>query len=72
MWLTIRTSMISITKWNGGLIYRFTFKQSFPSGTSESGKKVIQDRTIYEDAHICAQPYSMGLMTNRDFRITSL
>jgi deoxyadenosine/deoxycytidine kinase len=35
----------------------------------ESGKKVIQDRTIYEDAHIFAPNlYSMGLMTNRDFQ----
>jgi deoxyadenosine/deoxycytidine kinase len=34
----------------------------------ESGKKVIQDRTIYEDAHIFAPNlYAMGLMTNRDF-----
>jgi deoxyadenosine/deoxycytidine kinase len=35
----------------------------------ESGKKVIQDRTIYEDAHIFAPNlHSMGLMTNRDFK----
>lgn len=35
----------------------------------ESGKNVIQDRTIYEDAHIFAPNlHSMGLMTNRDFR----
>jgi deoxyadenosine/deoxycytidine kinase len=35
----------------------------------ESGKKVIQDRTIYEDAHtFCPNLYSMGLMTNRDFQ----
>jgi deoxyadenosine/deoxycytidine kinase len=34
----------------------------------ESGKKFIQDRTIYEDAHIFAPNlYAMGLMTNRDF-----
>ncbi len=34
-----------------------------------NGKKaVIQDRTIYEDAHIFAPNlYEMGLMTNRDF-----
>ncbi|MFD1314801.1 deoxynucleoside kinase [Namhaeicola litoreus] len=35
----------------------------------ESGKNVIQDRTIYEDAHIFAPNlHSMGLMTNRDFK----
>ncbi|CAM4239056.1 deoxynucleoside kinase [Gillisia limnaea] len=34
----------------------------------ESGKKIIQDRTIYEDAHIFAPNlHSMGLMPNRDF-----
>ncbi|MCX2679464.1 deoxynucleoside kinase [Galbibacter sp. EGI 63066] len=34
----------------------------------ESGKKIIQDRTIYEDAYIFAPNlHSMGLMTNRDF-----
>jgi deoxyadenosine/deoxycytidine kinase len=34
----------------------------------ESGKNIIQDRTIYEDAHIFAPNlHSMGLMTNRDF-----
>lgn len=35
----------------------------------ESGKKIIQDRTIYEDAHIFAPNlHSMGLMTSRDFK----
>lgn len=34
----------------------------------KKGKAVIQDRTIYEDAHIFAPNlHSMGLMTNRDF-----
>ena len=34
----------------------------------ESGKAVIQDRTIYEDAHIFAPNlHAMGLMTNRDY-----
>ena len=34
----------------------------------ESGKSVIQDRTIYEDAHIFAPNlHAMGLMTNRDY-----
>jgi len=35
----------------------------------ETGKKIIQDRTIYEDAHIFAPNlHAMGLMTNRDFQ----
>lgn len=34
----------------------------------ESGKKIIQDRTIYEDAYIFAPNlHAMGLMTNRDY-----
>ncbi|MBI2966644.1 MAG: deoxynucleoside kinase [Bacteroidetes bacterium] len=34
----------------------------------QSGKRVIQDRTIYEDAHIFAPNlHAMGLMTTRDF-----
>ncbi len=34
----------------------------------KSGKEIIQDRTIYEDAHIFAPNlHAMGLMTNRDF-----
>ena len=34
----------------------------------ESGKNIIQDRTIYEDANIFAPNlHGMGLMTNRDF-----
>jgi len=34
----------------------------------ESGKNVIQDRTIYEDAHIFAPNlHAMGLMSTRDF-----
>lgn len=34
----------------------------------KSGKSVVQDRTIYEDAHIFAPNlHSMGLMANRDF-----
>ncbi|MEH6682390.1 MAG: deoxynucleoside kinase [Sediminicola sp.] len=34
----------------------------------ESGKSIIQDRTIYEDAFIFAPNlHAMGLMTNRDF-----
>jgi deoxyadenosine/deoxycytidine kinase len=35
----------------------------------ESGDKIIQDRTIYEDAHIFAPNlHAMGLMTNRDYQ----
>lgn len=35
----------------------------------QSGQTVIQDRTIYEDAHIFAPNlHAMGLMTNRDFQ----
>jgi deoxyadenosine/deoxycytidine kinase len=35
----------------------------------KSGKKIIQDRTIYEDANIFAPNLlAMGLMTNRDFK----
>ncbi|WP_142785040.1 deoxynucleoside kinase [Changchengzhania lutea] len=34
----------------------------------QSGKDIIQDRTIYEDAHIFAPNlHAMGLLTNRDF-----
>ncbi|HIB37685.1 deoxynucleoside kinase [Mesonia sp.] len=34
----------------------------------ESGKSIIQDRTIYEDAYIFAPNlHAMGLLTNRDF-----
>ena len=34
----------------------------------KSGKKIIQDRTIYEDAYIFAPNlHAMGLMTTRDF-----
>jgi len=35
----------------------------------ETGKNLIQDRTIYEDARIFAPNlHAMGLMTNRDFK----
>lgn len=34
----------------------------------QGGKRVVQDRTIYEDAHIFAPNlHAMGLMTSRDF-----
>ena len=35
---------------------------------NKKGKNVVQDRTIYEDAHIFAPNlHAMGLMTNRDY-----
>jgi len=35
----------------------------------KTGNKIIQDRTIYEDAHIFAPNlHAMGLMTNRDYK----
>jgi deoxyadenosine/deoxycytidine kinase len=35
----------------------------------KSGKKIIQDRTIYEDAYIFAPNlHAMGLMSNRDYQ----
>jgi len=46
------------------------FKQSLPTSVANSRKrqKIIQDRTIYEDAHIFAPNlHAMGLMANRDF-----
>ena len=43
---------------------RFRQLESF----SNSNKKFIQDRTIYEDAHIFAPNlHAMGLMNQRDF-----
>jgi|SRR5690554_17441 len=43
---------------------RFSRVQEF----RDTGKNVIQDRTIYEDAYIFAPNlHSMGLMTSRDF-----
>ena len=39
----------------------------------KKNKNVIQDRTIYEDANIFAPNlHAMGLMTNRDLKITNL
>jgi deoxyadenosine/deoxycytidine kinase len=54
--------MISITKWNGGHLQIYFLNSRFRQviHIRESGKKVIQDRTIYEDAHICAQPLFDG------------
>ena len=59
-------------KWPVGvLIFKFIFLNSrFRQVLQihDSGKDIIQDRTIYEDAHIFAPNlHAMGLMTNRDF-----
>jgi hypothetical protein len=70
MWLIIPIWMI-LSRWNvGPLICRFiSWIVVFVRWFKLSGKKVIQDRTIYEDAHILPPIfYSMGLMTNRDFQ----
>ena len=48
----------------------FFLKSRFRQITNlkKSGKKIVQDRTIYEDAHIFAPNlHAMGLMTTRDF-----
>jgi deoxyadenosine/deoxycytidine kinase len=48
----------------------FFLKQRFRQlmDLEKSGKKIVQDRTIYEDAHIFAPNlHSMGLMTTRDY-----
>jgi deoxyadenosine/deoxycytidine kinase len=48
----------------------FFLKQRFRQlqDISKGSKKIIQDRTIYEDAHIFAPNlHSMGLMTTRDY-----
>lgn len=64
--------MIFITKWNVGvLIFKSIFLNSRYRQIleiRETGKNIIQDRTIYEDAYIFAPNlHAMGLMTNRDF-----
>jgi deoxyadenosine/deoxycytidine kinase len=60
----------------GHLIYRFYFLNSCFRQVMQIAKveKIIQDRTIYEDAHIFLLLIftSMGLMTNRDFQTTLL
>jgi deoxyadenosine/deoxycytidine kinase len=62
--------MILSSRWNT-LVFEFAdlfLEQSFRPGNANS-VKIIQDRTIYEDALIFAPNlYSMGLMTNRDFQ----
>tara|TARA_Y100000782_G_scaffold115527_1_gene159525 strand:- start:8604 stop:9218 length:615 start_codon:yes stop_codon:yes gene_type:complete len=56
-------------RWSFNLqIYFLNSRFSQVQSIHESGKKVIQDRTIYEDAYIFAPNlHSMGLMTTRDF-----
>ena len=58
-----------MSKWSFALQIYFLgsrFKQV--KEIRESGKNIVQDRTIYEDAHIFAENlYDMGLLTQRDF-----
>jgi len=56
-------------RWSFNLqIYFLNTRFKHISAIRESGKSVIQDRTIYEDAFIFAPNlHDMGLMTGRDF-----
>lgn len=56
-------------RWSFNLqVYFLTGRFSQILKIRESGKNIIQDRTIYEDAYIFAPNlHSMGLMTTRDF-----
>lgn len=56
-------------RWSFNLqIYYLNSRFNQIQDIKKSGKDVIQDRTIYEDAHIFAPNlHSMGLMTTRDF-----
>ncbi len=56
-------------RWSFNLqIYFMTSRISRIQEIRESGKDVIQDRTLYEDAYIFAPNlHAMGLMTTRDF-----
>ena len=56
-------------RWSFNLqIYFLNSRFSQVQEIRDKGKKVIQDRTIYEDAFIFAPNlHSMGLMTTRDF-----
>lgn len=56
-------------RWSFNLqIYFLNSRFSQVQEIRDKGKKVIQDRTIYEDAYIFAPNlHSMGLMTTRDF-----
>lgn len=56
-------------RWSFNLqIYYLNSRFNQIQDIKNSGKNIIQDRTIYEDAHIFAPNlHSMGLMTTRDF-----
>ena len=71
-WMTILTSLIfykDMQRWSFNLQVFFLksrFRQIME--LKKSGKKIVQDRTIYEDAQIFAPNlHAMGLMTTRDF-----
>ena len=59
----------SMDRWSFNLqIYFLNSRFRQVLGMKSSGKNTIQDRTIYEDAHIFAPNlHAMGLMSNRDF-----
>ena len=56
-------------RWSFNLqIYYLNSRFAQIQDIKESGKKIIQDRTIYEDAYIFSPNlHAMGLMTTRDF-----
>ena len=58
-----------MSKWSFALqIYFFFFLFKQVKEIRDSGKNIIQDRTIYEDAHIFAENLNdMNLLTDRDF-----
>lgn len=58
-----------MSRWSFNLqIYFLNSRFSQIKSIRESGKKIIQDRTIYEDSHIFAPNlYEMGLMSERDY-----
>ena len=57
-------------RWSFSLqVYFLNSRFSQINDIRKTGKTVIQDRTIYEDAHIFAPNlYDMGLMSQRDFK----
>ncbi|MFV0530822.1 MAG: deoxynucleoside kinase [Flavobacteriales bacterium] len=59
----------NMSRWSFNLqVYFLNSRFSQIKKIRESGKKIIQDRTIYEDAHIFAPNlYEMGLMSERDY-----
>ena len=62
--------MISMKICNAGLNLQIYFPNRFSQilEIRKSGKTIVQDRTIYEDAYIFAPNlHSMGLMSTRDF-----